>query len=146
MADIERLVATEQLKTNRLAEVVSQGMLHEPYAIRYDAEFDALFILLAPPQEETIVHYVDDHVALLYEANSMEIVGIQIEAFEHSFLPKHVTIQRAWRLSDAGVKLEDFGDLSLAVERMRPRVVHEVVKATRKWLGPQGDKVAAAFT
>jgi hypothetical protein len=146
MAGIERLVATEQLKTNRLAEIVSKDMSYQPHSIRYDSEFDALLVLLAPPQGETIVHYVDDHVALIYEADSMEIVGMQIEAFEHAFLPKHATIQRVWRLSDTGIKLEDFGDLSLAVEQMRPRVVHEIVKATQKWLGPQGDKVVAAFT
>ena len=127
MASLERLTPTRKLKTNTLKQY--RPGPHAPLFVKYDPMFDALKIQIVPLETKTIVHYVDDHVGLLYMEDDLEIVGLQVEAFEHSFLPSHDAVRRVWRLSDS-CKLEDFGDMILAVERAKPEVAREVVKAT----------------
>jgi hypothetical protein len=141
MAGIQRLVATSELKTNRLK--ASDKPL---YSVRYHKPFDALLLLIIPPEHKTVVHYVDKHVGLVYEAGTLEIVGLQIEAFERHFLPEHDSVQRIWRLSDTGAEIQNFGDLILAVEKWKPKVAQEVVRAASDVLGPQAEELAAAIT
>lgn len=143
MAGIERLVPTSQLKTTLLARLTKES--RRRLFISYDREFDALMLLFVSPDTETVVHYLDDHVALLYEPEMFEIVGIQVEAFEHSFLSAHENVHRVWRLRDAGVPLEDFGDIVFAFERIKPRLARELVKATEDILGAPGVELAAAL-
>ena len=63
---------------------------------QYDKEADILILQFVPREVKTVVHYVDDHVALLYQAQDLEIVGLQVEAFERSFLPNHEEVRRLW--------------------------------------------------
>lgn len=143
MADIERLVATKKLKMTRLNEAQEKRVVSY---FHYDPMFDALMIMFVPPETETVVHYIDHHVALLYEPDTREIVGIQVEAFERSFLSEHDQVRRVWRLSDAtDDKIEDLGDMILAIERRKPEVAREVIKASRDLLGIPGEKMVAAF-
>ncbi len=131
MARIDPLMPANNFKTTYLKQMPS------PLFVRYDPVFDALMILLVSPELETVVHYVDEHVGLLYIPETLEIVGLQVEAFERKFLPAHVEVQRVWRLSDA-CDLEDAGDLILAVERQTPLVAREVAKAAESMLGQSG--------
>ncbi len=144
MAGIKRLVSTATLKTARLREAQQK---HLPVYFHYDSGFDALMILIVPPETETVVHYLDENVALLYEPHTLEIVGIQVEDFESSFVPAHDGVRRVWRLSDAAEgKLEDMGDLILAIEARKPQIVREVISASRSVLGPPGEELAAALS
>jgi uncharacterized protein YuzE len=130
---------THQLQTTYLRQKPSA--LH----VKYDPDFDALMLLVVSPETETVVRYLDNHVAFLYEPDSKEIVGIQIEAFERKFLPKHEAVRRVWKLSDACNDLQDVGDMILAVERITPRVAWEVTKAAEDILGEPGHELAAAL-
>jgi hypothetical protein len=141
MDEIKPLVTNEELKTSLLETLASDKSGH--VFVKYDDVFDALMILVVSPDNETVVHYVDDHVALLYLADTREIVGLQVEDFVHSFVPQHEAVSRVWRLSGSGVRLEDFGDMILAVEKMKPKVAREVVKATEDVLGEPGAELAA---
>jgi hypothetical protein len=143
MAGIEHLIATSQLKTNILGQLAKEQR-HRLF-INYDREFDALMLLFVSPEIETVVHYVDDHVGLLYEADTLEIVGMQVEAFEHSFLSAHENVRRIWRLRDVGVTVEDFGDIVFAFERIKPKLARELVKAAEDVLGEPGAELAAAL-
>ncbi len=143
MAEIKPLISTSELKTTLLASLIRQGQ--RPLFVHYDSEFDALMLLVVPPETETVVHYVDDHIALLYQPDTLEIVGMQVEDFEHSFLPAHENVQRVWRLSDTGNELENVGDMILAVERMKPEVAREVVKAAEDLLGKPGQELVKAL-
>src|ERR1700730_1814722 len=99
-------------------------------------------------ETETVVHYVDDHVALLYRADDLEIVGLQVEDFQHSFVPSHANVQRVWRLSDTGAKLENVGDMILVVEafeRKKMTVAREVAKAAEPLVGEPAIELAAAI-
>ena len=144
MAGIEPLISTSELKTNLLTRLGKEKPRR--IYINYDKVFDALMLLFVSPDTETVVHYVDDHVALLYQPETLEIVGLQVEAFEHRFLSAHENVQRVWRLRDAGITLEDFGDIVFAFERIKPNLAREVVKAAEDVLGEPGAELVAALT
>lgn len=139
MADLNPLVPSSDLKTNRLE--IHTGPV---YSVRYQPGFDALIILIVPPERDTIVHYVDNQAAFIYEDETLEIVGVQIEAFERSFLPRHPDLQNIWRMKDASLDIQDFGDLAFLFERIKPQLAREVVQATSDRLGPQGRELIAA--
>jgi hypothetical protein len=138
MAHSNRLVKTTQLKTNLLHKSALQKSLQ--LSVDYDKDFDALYIrFVAPdPSVDTVVHFIDDHVAFLYRADDMEIVGLQVEDFELSFLPSHANVMRVWKASDAGITFEDLGDMMLEVGRRKPKVAREIVRATEDVLGEPG--------
>jgi hypothetical protein len=129
MAELKPLIATDQLKTSLLAGLAKKKP--QQCFVNYDDDFDALMILVVSPDTETVVHYLDEHIALLYQPETLEIVGLQVEAFESNFVPSHSSVQRVWRLSDAvGSKLESVGDMLLVVEKIKPEVAREVVNAS----------------
>jgi hypothetical protein len=130
MAEIQRLVATSQLKTDFLTRL-ARGEAHQVF-VNYDGDFDALMILIVPPDTETIVHYLDNHVGLLYQPDTLEIVGLQVESFERSFVPAHASVQKVWKLSKTvGKEVDSIGDLMLMVERLKPQIAREVVRASK---------------
>ena len=133
MASIERLVLTSELKMSRLASAAAQGNIQRIASFRYHDMVDTATILLIPAQEGLIVHYLDDHVAFLYEENSLEVVGFRIEAFEKSFLPANENVRRLWT-SDAIKDLRDFGQIAVMFEQVQPKVVREVIKANERTL------------
>lgn len=136
---IKRLMQTKKLKTHWLANHNSK---HGQY-IYYDSEFDALLLLIVPPSTETVVHYIDDqNVALVYEPKSREIVGIQVEAFLKSFLPKHIGVQKVWQRT---IQAETVGDLILKVQEVKPAVMvaQEVIKASHSIIGHEGTNLAS---
>ena len=141
MDKIKQLISTAELKTTLLSKLAAEKSGH--IYIKYDDVFDALMLLVVSPERETVVHYMDDHVALLYLPATLEIVGLQVEDFEYSFVPQHEAVSRVWRLSDSGVKLESFGDVILAIEKAKPEVAREVVKATEHILGESASELEA---
>lgn len=143
MAGLEHLTFTSELKTSLLKSLAQKNQIQ--LLLKYDREFDALMLLWVSPDIESIVHYIDDQVALLYQSETKEIVGMQIEDFEHSFLPRHDTVQRVWRLSEADAKIEDLGDLIFAIERKKPGVAREIFKATEDLLGNEGVELSDAI-
>lgn len=136
MAGIERLVSTDDLKTNRLAELAANPKKNQPSFFYFDEDLDELIILTVSPEIETVVHYLEgeNNVALICEANSLEIVGFQVEEFEKSFLPKYANIQNVWKLSDC-VDMNNVWDMQLAVKRKQPEIAREVVKVSEPILG-----------
>ncbi|MDF1499317.1 MAG: hypothetical protein P1P76_02465 [Anaerolineales bacterium] len=113
-------------------EATSRG---RPAFFNYNADVDMLMFLIVAPTEEFIAHYLDEHVALLYLAKSNEVVGLQVEAFEKSFLPRYSSLQKAWRLSDACDELEDMGDLAIVIQQKEPEVAQEVIRIAQGILG-----------
>lgn len=131
MAEIERLVETKSLKTARLMAAISHK---HPCYLLYDGVSDELLLQFVSPETMTVVHYVDEHMAFLYDPSSMEILGFQVEAFQKSFLPQHPSMRRVWRLSDAGVELEDMGDLVVIFEQRKQEMAREIVNYATPWL------------
>ncbi len=144
MATIPTLVQTHQLKTGLLRTLSKSHAVQ--LTVDYDRHFDAFMFLIAPNDKELIAHYVDGNVALLYQAETLEVVGLQIEAFERNFLASHDTVRRIWKLSDTGEKLENLGDVLFAIERLKPQMAREIVKATEDMLGDPGVDLVAALS
>ena len=72
-------VSINELKKSLLQE--SMLDVHSSIYVDYDRDFDALFVRIVPLDIETVVHYISDRIGLLYEADTYEIVGVQIENF-----------------------------------------------------------------
>lgn len=141
--ELETLIQTSQLKMTYLQQL-SHDKYHQP-VVKYDKELDTLLILFEVSDQEVVAHYVDDYVALLYLADNLEIIGLQIEDFTLSFLPAHENIARLWQLSETGEEVSDMGDIIFYAQKRIPKVAKEVVKATEEMLGEQGQELAAAF-
>lgn len=142
MAGIEPLISLNELKTNLLARAKMRVL---PPVVHYDRLSDTLILQIVPLDVETVVYYVDNQVGLIYQAADLEIVGIQVDDFERSFLPQHDKVQRVWKLRDSGVTLNNFGDMILRVEEAKPKVAREVVRAAEDLLGEPGAELAAAM-
>jgi hypothetical protein len=132
MAEIKRLVETDQLKTGRLTAAAQRG---EPLYFHYNRRSDNLMLLIVPRTIETVVHYIDDHIALLYEPDTLEVVGFQVEALQHSFLPNNPDFRNAWLFSESGEKVQDLQDLSLIFERKKREVARELIHTAENMLG-----------
>jgi hypothetical protein len=136
MAVEKVLVQTKALKTNLL----KRG--GKVYAF-YSKSDDTFIMQIVPPQDETIIHFLDDeNVSLIYEAISKEIVGIQIEAFRSNFLPKHSTLEKVWNVK---IAIEDFGELLLNVEDRQPQIAREVFKASAPAISQNNYRLAQLF-
>ena len=136
MDAIKSLVATSSLKTSYLARLNERK---PQLFLNYNEESDILMLMVAPQETETVVHYVDRNVAVLYTPDDLEIVGLQIEDFESEFVPLYSSLKKTWRLRDTEIKRGNVWDLTLAVEEKKIRVAIEVVKATQPILGHSAD-------
>lgn len=131
---LKTLVKETELKATHLLH--PKGMAY----IRYDSSFDSFSLMFVRPEEaETVVHYVNRYVGLLYDENSREIVGFQIEAFQKKFLPEHAKVARVW---ENGFKVKDFGELSIRAEAGKIQVAKEVVSATESLFQDKGFPMA----
>jgi hypothetical protein len=78
----------------------------------------------------------------------MNVVGFQVEAFQHAFIPKHAAVGRIWRLSDSGLdikQIKDYGDLILNFERNSKDMAREVIRATEDVIGEPALELVAAL-
>lgn len=111
MEVLESLVDISELNMNVLRSAKSHKIVY----FHYDDVFDAFTLMLVPPDEKTVVHYLDDHVGLLYKPETMEVVGFQIEAFEHNFIPEHENVGKVWTMDFADNDEKDFGKIVFQV-------------------------------
>jgi hypothetical protein len=142
MDAIKRLVATSSLKTSFLA---SMSECKPQLFLNYNNESDILMLMVAPPDTETVVHYLDHNVAVLYTPDDLEIVGLQVEDFESEFVPLYDSLKKTWRLRDTEIKRGSIWDLTLAVEEKKVSFAIEVVKAAQPVLGRKADKLEKAL-
>jgi hypothetical protein len=142
MDELEPLISMGELKWKRLTRVKGQRL---PHSLRYDSELDTLILLLVQPENPTIVYFVDDNVGLVYEDETLEIVGLQIEDFVREFVPQHEGVERAWGLTQSSHEVKDYGELSVTFHKSTPIVAREVVRATSDILRPQDKDLAEAL-
>lgn len=142
MAIVQPLINLSELKTGYLK--ANKEMLKRPL-IHFDKDLDELMILFVLPKVETVVHYVDEFVALLYKPDDFEIVGIQIDDFETEFLPKYAGVAKAWKLSDKCKELNDIWDFELTANRIKPLFVKEILKASKLMIGKPAEEFVRVF-
>jgi len=56
------------------------NLLNGKATLQYNPVSDILLVMFVPLTVETVVHYINDYVGLLYKPDTMEVVGLQIEA------------------------------------------------------------------
>ena len=141
MAQIPNLKTVDQLRWAYLAD---KRNVSNPL-VRYDALADLFMLLFVPPDRETVVFYADQAVGLLVDPETMEVVGLQIEAFKRRFLHDHDSLEREWRLSETGIDMQDFGDLLIRFESRKRRVAREVIRAAESAIGEPAAELVAAL-
>lgn len=136
------IIQISELKTNFLASKIEHKQLY----FTYDDLADELLLLMEDPQCETIVHYVDENVGLLFTPNNKEIVGLQIEGFTKEFIKKFSTIQKSWKLSDCKeLEMADVGELSVEVHKKQIEVALEVIRAAKPIIGNSAQQLEYAL-
>ncbi len=139
---INSIISPKDLKTTFLSGSIGP----RPLSFFYDNLADELMISFISPDRETIVHYLDDHVGLLFEPETKEIVGLQIDAFNSSFLPKYASLQKIWRLRNCReIERENVGDLSLAVHERQLKIALEIIHVSKPVLGKQAKPLERAL-
>lgn len=136
MAALECLMQTKKLKTGLWTQYCSKSQ--NPEDFYYNEVVDALSFRIVSRLEETIVHYIDEHVGLLYRPSDLEIVGIRIEGFKKGFLPKYADLQKEWRLSTNCSDLNDFGDMLITVEKQESEVTKKITDVTSELARKEG--------
>ena len=138
MSAINQLVKMEELDFSRVRRAADDGTRFKG---DYDAVDDTLFVYFGERPAEVVVHYLDDFIGLLYDPASFEVVGIQVEAFEHSYVPNH-DLSSKWEPNDSDRRLlKSTGDLIQASERKVRDVTKEVERITRESLiGRSGNR------
>ena len=135
MDKIKQLVKTSQLKTNYLSNYHQNKIF-----FHYDDLSDTFMLLFISPDTETIVHYLDKYVAILYTPEDYEIVGLQVDYFQSDFIPMYEDLQREFV-----VKNENFWDLTLSVESQKVSIALEIIKAKHNVIGKSADKFKKAL-
>ena len=139
-ARIEKLVDTHSLKMNLWKEAARKNAAPYFYANR---RVDVVMVMVVDPRTPKIIHFVDEHVALLYLEDSREVVGFRIEGFEKSFLPKYASLQKVWKLSDISRELATVGDLHITARQRETQMATELTKVARPILAKAGMEVPA---
>ena len=134
MAEIQPLVSLDDLKFTLLKEI-AKGKRVKPI-IEYDKDFDALIIMFTLYGTESVVYYLDQHIAIIFDEDTLEVVGIQIEDFERDFVPTHASVMHMWR--DVEAPRQNFGELMIVVETKKKNIAREVVKASEELLPDSG--------
>ncbi len=120
---------------------MSAGKQHVVF-MHYDDLSDAIMFMFVSPETKTTVHYIDENVALLYNPDNNEVVGIQVEDFQTSFVDEYTNVKTAWSLRDScqDLQVQNLGDINLVVERRKPVVAREVAKITEDLLKQGGEQ------
>lgn len=142
MNAINHLIKTEELKFDRIRAAADNKTMFKG---DYDATDDTLFVYFGERSTEVVVHYMDEFVGLLYDPDSLEVVGLQIEAFEYSFVPAH-GLSATWELNDTDRReLKDVGDMMKASERKMKAMTKEIERITVDPLLRPGRNRSLAF-
>lgn len=136
MADLKPIININELKTSLLR--------HKPILMDYDNNFDALRIYFDDPYQRSVVHYLDDYVALLFSPKSKKVIGIQVEAFEKTFIHKYSDLENAWTLREncEEINLQNIGDMMFFVQKRQEPIAREVQSIARSLLFNHNDSLA----
>ena len=139
-ATITRLVETRNLITRLWNDAAQRNVTPSIY---YDSVTDIVLLLIVDRKVSRVVHYLDEHVALLYHPDSKEIIGLQIEAFEKGFLPLYGELQKTWRLSDNCKDLHNLGDMVITVRKQEEVMARQITRIAVPVAAKAGMKLPA---
>ena len=73
----KRRVDTGLLDVSRLQEKMDSGQVDFTH---YDSDKDAFYLFVEKPNDDTSAHYINDSTALLYDPQSLKVVGMQVDS------------------------------------------------------------------
>lgn len=117
--------------------------------INFDEDADELMVMFIDPNIETVVHYIDSNVGILFRPETLEVVGLQVEGFMKSFAPKHSEVEAAWSLSEAleakkKTQLKNLKDLQLFMREKELNMALEIIKVSAPALGKKAKPLKEA--
>jgi hypothetical protein len=87
----------------------------------YDRQLDTLYIKLDTFGGLHVAHYLDDGVYALFDPDTLEVVGFQVEAWKRVFLHQHPDLRWPWRMYRLGIpSVRVFGGLPLLPQPEQP--------------------------
>lgn len=139
MDELKSLLDPSQLKTKLLQR--------RPVHIDYDERADIFRIFFDNPRQRNVVHYLDDYVGVLFSPDSMDIIGIQVEYFNRTFVNRHQTIKKSWKLSEncKEHQLQNVGDMMIVAKKMQEPIAKEITTITENLLFNPGRKAERVF-
>lgn len=139
MDEIKSLLVPSQLKTELLQQ--------KPVFMDYDERTDIFRIFFDNPNQWNVVHYLDDYVGVLFSPESMNIIGIQVEFFNGTFVNRHQTIRKSWKLSEncKEHQLQNVGDMMIVARKMQEPIAKEITSITEKLLFNPGRRTTPVF-
>ena len=123
---LKDLTPFRALKTGRLTKFSGEMVF-----IRYDALVDAFYLMVEPPTVETVVYHVDDSIGLLFEPSTHEVVGFQIEAFQHVFVEHHAALKRTLSTKKSANVLTEMSEKKALIVREVVAACAQVLKQRR---------------
>jgi hypothetical protein len=137
MDAIKRLVQTYDLDLSRLEQLLSGSNMQ--VFVNYDEDIDTLMLMFVSLDVETVVHYLNKHIALLYHPETNEVIGIQVEAFR-KYMEQNRKIKAAWLLDEPirNRKVHDLGQLVNVYNKRTPSFARELAQATEEVIRPNG--------
>ena len=98
----------------------------------YEDEIDTLFMYFISNKSAPVVtHYLDQNVAVLFNADSNEIVGFSIEGFERSFSSKY-SPSNLWRMSRLGVRINGLKEFTFCVMKEDEIKINQPIKVEKE--------------
>lgn len=139
MDELKSLLDPSQLKTNLLQQ--------RPVFIDYDERADIFRIFFDNPRQRNVVHYLDDYVGVLFSPESMDIIGIQVEFFNRTFVNRHQSIRKSWKLSEncKEHQLQNVGDMMIVARKMQEPIAKEITSITENLLFNPGRRAERVF-
>ena len=131
------LIKTKDLKATYWKELIHAKKVQPDIIV--NKQVDAISFYISPQGKDRIItHYLNEQVALLYRYADKEIVGLRIESFEKSFIPKYAKLQQVWKLRNAYVHNAEFSNTTLEITKKAWPVAEELFKITKPIINKQG--------
>jgi hypothetical protein len=141
MATLERLVKNKDLKMNYVSSL-AKGIPTKTY-VHFDKILDTFFVMFVSPETETVIHYIDDYVGLMYDPQNLEVVGVQIESFKE-FAQQNQSIEKAWEIKIDCAKVDDLGDLYTVKDKKEKIIAREIAKVAEATISYNDYEMARA--
>jgi len=118
-----------------------------PNSVRYDKHFDCLRVYFDNPRQRSAVFYLDDYVGILVSPETMEIIGLHIEAFTKAFVHKHSSLENVWKFQDncQELQIENAGDFMFYAYQKQQEVAKEVWGIAKPMLLDKNNRLQATY-
>jgi uncharacterized protein YuzE len=90
----------------------------------YDAELDTLFVYFNDGPLPGVYDYVGGEVWVLYDPETLQVIGFQVENFEAVFLRKYAEVALLWQASQAAPSPASLEEVAYAVAEIGQRLIH----------------------